>query len=100
MGKFTVDFYQKEDGSKPVGRFIWNLSLRMKAKVIGDLHLMEEYGNLAREPLSKHMEDGILNFAARLEQISFGFFTFSKRTELLLQQMALLRNSRKHRGLK
>ncbi|WP_406545977.1 hypothetical protein [Succinimonas sp.] len=69
MGKFTVDFYQKEDGSKPVGRFIWNLSLRMKAKVIGDLHLMEEYSNLAREPLSKHMEDGILNFAARLEQI-------------------------------
>lgn len=48
---------------------------------------------------SKNQQE-FLNFAARLEQISFGFFTFSKRTELLLQQMALLRNSRKHRGLK
>ena len=31
----------------------------MKAKVVDNLHLLEEYGNLAREPLSKELEDGI-----------------------------------------
>ncbi len=66
MGKFTVDFYQEEDGSKPVGQFIRNLSLQMKAKVIGDLHLLEEYGNLAREPLSKHLEDGIFELRSKV----------------------------------
>ena len=59
MERFTVDFYREEDGTKPVGQFIRTLPIRMKAKVIGDLHLLEEYGNLAREPLSKHLEDGI-----------------------------------------
>ena len=59
MERFTVDFYREEDGTKPVGQFIRTLPIRMKAKVIGDLHLLEEYGNLARKPLSKHLEDGI-----------------------------------------
>ena len=31
----------------------------MKAKVVANLHLLEEYGNLAREPLSKELNDGI-----------------------------------------
>ena len=39
---------------------------RLKAKVVGDLHLLEEYGNLAREPLSKHLGDGI--FELRVQE--------------------------------
>lgn len=38
----------------------------MKAKVIGNLHLLEEYGNLAREPLSKHLEDGIFELRSKV----------------------------------
>ena len=59
MPNFTVDFYRKEDGSKPLGVFIKTLDIKMKAKVVADLHLLEEYGNQAFEPLSKHLEDGI-----------------------------------------
>ena len=59
MSNFKVDFYRFEDGSKPVGVFIRSLNLKMKAKVVADLHLLEEYGNLAREPLSKELDDGI-----------------------------------------
>ncbi len=44
---------------KPVGVFIRNLDIKMKAKVVANLHLLEEYGNLAREPLSKELKDGI-----------------------------------------
>ncbi len=59
MSSFKVDFYRKPDGNKPVGEFIRGLDLKMKAKVVAGLHLLEEYGNLAREPLSKELDDGI-----------------------------------------
>jgi phage-related protein len=59
LEKFEVDFYKEEDGSKPVGAFIRTLDLKFKAKVVADLHLLEEYGNMARAPLSKELDDGI-----------------------------------------
>ena len=59
MSNFTVDFYKDPDGSKPLGLFIRQLDLKMKAKVVANLHLLEEYGIYAREPLSKELEDGI-----------------------------------------
>ena len=63
---FRVDFYKREDGSKPVGEFIKSLELKMKAKVVAGLQLLEEYGNLAREPLSKELDEGI--FELRMKQ--------------------------------
>lgn len=59
MSSFKVDFYRRPDGTKPVGEFIKSLNLKMKAKVVADLHILEEYGNMAREPLSKELNDGI-----------------------------------------
>ena len=59
MGNFKVDFYKKEDGTKPVGQFIRSLDIKIKAKVVANMHLLEEYGNMAREPLSKDLGDGI-----------------------------------------
>ncbi len=59
MANFKVDFYKDVDGNKPLGAFIKSLELKMKAKVVANLHLLEEYGNQAREPLSKELEDGI-----------------------------------------
>ena len=46
MEKFKVDFYKKEDGTKPVGQFIRSLDIKMKAKVVANMHLLEEYGNI------------------------------------------------------
>ena len=59
MSDFSVDFYKEPDGSKPLGVFIKSLNMKMKAKVVANLNLLEEYGNLAREPLSKEPDDGI-----------------------------------------
>ena len=39
---FQVDFYKEQDGSKPLGAFINSLDLKMKAKVVADLHILEE----------------------------------------------------------
>ena len=59
MFNFIVDFYKEADGSKPLAEFIKSLDMKMKAKVVANLHILEEYGNFAREPLSKLLEDGI-----------------------------------------
>ena len=59
MSYYKVDFYKDKDGRKPLGEFIKSLDIKMKAKVVSNLNLLEEYGNLAREPLSKELEDGI-----------------------------------------
>lgn len=56
---FIVNFYKEMNGSKPLSEFIKSLNIKMKAKVVANLHLLEEYGNLAREPLSKPLGDGI-----------------------------------------
>lgn len=45
-----MDFYKENDGSKPLGDFIRSLDTKMKAKVVANLRLLEEYGNKAREP--------------------------------------------------
>jgi hypothetical protein len=63
---FRVDFFREDDGSKPVGAFIRTLDVKMKAKVVSDLNRLEMLGNEAKEPLSKHLEDDILSFAAYL----------------------------------
>ena len=59
MSVFTVDFYKEKNGSKPLADFIRSLDVKLKAKVVANLQLLEEYGNAAREPLSKHLEEGI-----------------------------------------
>ncbi len=64
MSKFIVDFYRDVDGSKPLGGFIKSLDIKLRAKVVASLNLLEEYGNLAREPLSKELEDGIYEIRA------------------------------------
>ena len=71
---FIVDFYKEADGNKPLSLFIKSLNTKMKAKVVANLHLLEEYGNFAREPLSKYLGDGILNFGQLREMILFEFF--------------------------
>ena len=63
---FSVNFYRELDGTKPVGTFIKDLPTKLKAKVVADLHLLEEYGNLAREPLSKFLEDGIFELRSQV----------------------------------
>ena len=59
MNTFKVDFYKAADGSKPLVSFLNSLEVKMKAKVMANLVLLEEYGNMAREPLSKPIGDGL-----------------------------------------
>ncbi len=59
MHQFEVIFYEEEHGERPVEDFISGLDLKMRAKLLGLLKILEERGNQLREPYSKHLEDGI-----------------------------------------
>lgn len=59
MTEFEVVFYEKENGEKPVEEFLLGLNVKMRAKMIGLLEILQEKGIQLREPYSKHLEDGI-----------------------------------------
>ncbi len=53
-------FYKLEDGTKPAGQFINSIEdLKLRAKVIRSVKLLEEFGYGLEMPDSKHLEDGI-----------------------------------------
>lgn len=46
-------------GEKPAKDFIVSLDVKMRAKILGIIEVLEERGNQLREPYSKHLDDGI-----------------------------------------
>ena len=44
MQKFEVIFYEKENGDCPVEEFLNSLDVKMRAKLVGLLELLEEKG--------------------------------------------------------
>lgn len=66
MTDFEVIFYEKENGDCPVEKFINSLDVKMRAKMIGLLELLEEKGNQLREPYSKAIDDGIFEIRCKV----------------------------------
>ena len=63
---FKVIFYEKQNGECPVETFMLNLDIKMRAKMVGLLEILEEKGNLLREPYTKHLEDGIYEIRCKV----------------------------------
>ena len=59
MKKFKVVFFKDKSGTYPVKDFILSLNVKMRAKVLGMLEILEEKGIQLREPYTKYLEDGI-----------------------------------------
>ena len=54
---FSVDFFQLDDGTKPVAEFIKSLDVKLRALVANDLYKLQILGNEAKYPLSKPLGD-------------------------------------------
>lgn len=61
---FNVVFYETDKGKKPVEEFLNSLDVKMRAKIVSMMELLEEKGNQLREPYSKHLDDGIFELRA------------------------------------
>lgn len=63
---FQVEFYETEDGDTPVENFLNSLDIKMKNKLLMILSVLQEKGNMLREPYSKHLEDGIFEIRGKV----------------------------------
>jgi phage-related protein len=65
MDGFIAEFY--ENGDKiPVKDFLDSLNVKMRAKLLMEIKLLEEKGTLLREPYSKPLGDGIFELRAKV----------------------------------
>lgn len=66
MSEFKVEFFKKQDGTKPAKEFLLSQDEKMKAKLFGLIDILEEKGNQLREPYSKSLGDGIFELRAKI----------------------------------
>ena len=65
---FEVLFYEKEDGTRPAEEYLLSEDIKIQAKMDREILLLEEFGNLLRNPHSESLGDGI--FELRCKQSS------------------------------
>ncbi len=106
MDKFEVEFYTKDNGEKPAKDFILGLDVKMRAKVLGIINVLEEKGNQLREPYSKHLEDEIFEIRGKvgtdITRVLYFFcygkkiiMTIKKTQEMPKQEIRLAKSYRK-----
>ena len=66
MQDFELIFYGKADGTEPEKDFVLNLDIKMRAKMLRAMTLLEANGNALREPDSKPLGDGIFELRAEV----------------------------------
>ena len=66
MQKYKIFFYDLPDGSEPVKEFLDSLDVKMRAKMLWTIQLLEVNGSELREPYSKALEDGIFELRAKV----------------------------------
>ena len=85
MGEYEIEFYQKPDGTCPIKEFLDNLTPKMWAKVARNIDILAEYNLNLREPLVKHVEDGIFELRSQMgNDISRIFYFFFVDKKIIL----------------
>ena len=56
---FTVEFYETEDGKRPVETFLDALDIKLRAKTTSMILLLAEKGPLLRKPYTESLDEGI-----------------------------------------
>ena len=78
MIEFKLIAYEKENGEVPVEEFLDSVNPKMRAKIFGLLGILQEKGNMLREPYSKHLEDGIFElrckFGSDITRVLYFFY--------------------------
>ena len=69
MTEFKLIAYEKENGEVPVEEFLDSVNPKMRAKIFGLLGILQEKGNMLREPYSKHLDDGIFELRGKVGSV-------------------------------
>ncbi len=63
---YRVEFYESEKGDSPVIDFLNSLDVKMRAKVVSMLQVLEEKGTELRLPYTESLGDGIFELRIKL----------------------------------
>ena len=82
MQPFEAIFYDLPDGREPAREFLDGLDLKMRAKMLRTIALLQENGTFLREPYSKPLDDGIFELRAKvgtdISRVLYFFFVGHK----------------------
>lgn len=59
-----AEYFRLEDGTEPAREFIHSQPPRMRAKLLQNIGLLEEFGTSLRMPYSEFLDDGIFQIRA------------------------------------
>ena len=78
MSEFKVIACEKENGEVPVEEFLDSVNPKIRAKIFGLIAILQEKGNMLREPYSKHLVDGIFElrckFGSDITRVLYFFY--------------------------
>ena len=66
MSKFEVEFYVNAKGEQPAKEFLLSLDMKMRAKMVNTISILQDNGYELREPYSKHLSEGIFELRAKV----------------------------------
>ena len=66
MPRFEVEFYETAAGEQPAKEFLLTLDMKMRAKMVNMISLLQDNGYELREPYSKHLSEGIFELRAKV----------------------------------
>lgn len=82
MSHCKIVFYRTPNGTEPVKDFLDSLDMKMRAKMVRTIRMLEEYGYELREPCSKPLQDGIFELRAQvgnnITRVLYFFFIGNK----------------------
>lgn len=82
MGKIQTILYDLPNGTYPAQEFIDSLDLKMQAKMLRMISMLQENGTDLRMPYSEHLEDGIFELRAKvgsnISHVMYFFFDGGK----------------------
>ncbi len=86
---WEIEFFNNNKGEIPVEEFLDSINdVKLKAKILKEIGLLEEFGNLLREPHSKPIKDNRGSmFELRVKQstnIARVFFFYIKGRKIIL----------------
>lgn len=85
MEEFKIIFYDKADGTEPVKDFLDSLDIKMRAKMLRTILILQKNGYELREPYSKLLDDGIFELRAKIgSDISRVLYFFVIGREIIL----------------
>jgi len=83
--KYSVLFYTKENGERPVCNYLDSLPVKPRAKLVGMIKILEDVGRNLREPYSKYLEDGIFELRSIFgNDISRLLYFFEKGGKIII----------------